>query len=253
MLKQKDLTTLFPSNGLCTKGCPADFALTHTLEFREKFRPWMITPSSYRQNENGLIYVHGYSCTQYHDNASKAGFSLVWYTPSKHRNDTKDYEGYIRAVVNAIDTCVADALSRSDGKIGRCNMVLDFEGFSISMIPPLADIKKLLKMLQDHFPNRLGVLVIMNMATAGQMILKVAMPFVPEIVRRKIHILPNNEDAQYEMLKELVDEQSIPIRFGGIDDFTFDPKMYYESGNYQSEMWSDKEGRDYEKSMPYHA
>ena len=85
------------------------------------------------------------------------------------------------------------------------------------------------------------------------MILKVAMPFVPDIVRRKIHILPNNEDAQYEMLKELVDEQSIPIRFGGIDSFTFDPEMYYESGNYQSEMWSDQEGRDYEKSMPYHA
>jgi len=244
---------MFPFNAPCTKGCPVDFALAHTLQFREKFKPWLITPSTYRENEAGLMYVRGYSPTRHHDNASKGGFSLAWYTPANCQSSTNDHEVYIRVVVNAIETCVSDALSRTDGKIGKCNMVLDFEGFSISMIPPVRVVQKLLKMLQDHFPDRLGVLVIMNMATAGQMILKVTMPFVPDVVRQKIHVLPNNKDAQFEMLKVLIDEQYIPVRFGGTDDFTFDSKTYYDSGRYQSEIWSDKEGMEYIQSMPYHA
>lgn len=252
----QDLITTFPSNNvLCQKGCPADFALAHTLEFRIKFKPWLITPSTYRENEAGLMYVHGHSPTRYHEDASKGGFSLAWYTPGNRRKSTSDdaYEDYIRVVVNAIETCTVDALSRSDGKIGKCNMVLDFAGFGISMIPPIGVIKKLLKMLQDHFPDRLGVLVIMNMASAAQMILKLTMPFIPKIVKQKIHILPNNREAQFDMLKELIDEQYIPIRFGGADDFKFDAKTYYDSGMYQSDVWSEQEGRGYTESMPYHA
>merc|ERR1711957_193416 len=121
------------------------------------------------------------------------------------------------------------------------------------MIPPIRATKKLLKMLQDHYPDRLGVIVILNMASAAQMFFKILAPFVPEVVRRKIHILPNKKEEQYEVLKGVIDEKYIPIQYGGTDDFKFDSKTYYDSGTYRCDKWSDKEGKEYIQSMPYHA
>jgi len=248
----EDLTTTFPFNAEhCKGGCPLDFALMHTLEFREKFKPWLITPSVYRENKTGWMIARGYSPSQYHSDSYKSGFSIVWYTPGSHPNPSniKDHEAYIRVIVNALETGVADALNRSGGKIGKCNVILDCTNFGISMIPPMHVTKKVLKMLQDHFPDRLGVLVVLNMATAGQMFFKLLMPFIPEVVRKKIHILPNDEEVRFEMLKQVVEEQYIPNRWGGEDDFIFDSKKYYES----EAIMSETEGKQYIKTMPYHA
>jgi len=251
----EDSTTIFPFNAPCTKGCPVDFALTHTLEFRTKFKPWLNTPSAYRANENGLMYVHGYSPTKHYDKASQAGYSLVWYTLANYRKSSgnEDYEDYIRVVVNAVDTCVANALYRSNNKIGKCNIVLDCDGFGMSMNPPMRATRKLLKMLQDHYPDRLGVIVILNMASTAQMVYKIVAPFIPDVVRRKIHIIPNKKEEQYGMLKKLIDEKYIPIKYGGTDDFKFDSNAYYNHGVYKTDAWSETEGKEYIQSMPYHA
>jgi len=249
----ENLRTKFPFTSLCSDECPTDFAIAHTLEFRQKYKPNTITKAAYDENQKGWIYVRGYSPTRYHDDAYVGGSSVLWYRPGLYK--INDPEPYFRALLQAIDTCVADALKRSDGRVGKCNVVLDAFGFGLSYIPPMAPIKKVLKMLQDHFPDKLGVFVIANMAKPAQIFLKMVSPFLPIEVRQKIHLLPSADDKQgrSSMMKELVDEEFIPTWLGGEDLYKFDAKEYYYNSRYKADFISDEEGLEYITSMPYHA
>ena len=245
-----NLISNFPFN-LCKDNCPVEVALTHTVEFREKFQPWKMTDAAYRENQLGWMYVRGYSPTRYHENASKGGYSLLWYRPGKKKIDA--YEPYIRVVINSLDRCVADSLSRSDGYVGKCNVILDCDGFGMMMIPPMKFVKKILPMMQDHFPDRMGVLILVNLAGAAQIFMGIVTPFLPDAVKKKIHVLPNDEEAKEKMLKELVDEQFVPTWLGGKDGYLFNAAEYYKGGAFETEFFSDEEGIEYARTMPYHA
>ncbi len=170
-----------------------------------------------------------------------------------HKISSERYEEYFRVLIHGIDTCIADALKRSNGKIGKCNVLLDAKDFGLSFIPPLGATKRLMSMLQDHFPDSLGVLVVVNMAKAGQIFLKMVMPFLPIEVRRKIHVVPSDAQERMNMLGDLVEEKFIPTWLGGTDTYVFDSTEYYKSGKYRSDFISDEEGLEYIKTMPYHA
>jgi hypothetical protein len=245
------LITNFPGSGICAQGCPADFAISNTLEFREKYQPWKMTPSAMKENELGWTYVRGYSPTRYHEDPQVGGASILWLTPGLFK--MQDSEAYGRALLHSLDNCVADALFRSGGKIGKCNVVLDCNDVGFSKIPPIGPTKTLLKKMQDNYPHKLGVFVIANVSGASQMFLKLLLPLLPEVVRQKIHILPNDDKERLLMLEELVHTEFIPVRLGGTDRYTFDAETYYKSSQYGAEFLSDEEGKKYHQTMPYYS
>lgn len=243
--------TNFPGSGICSEGCPADFAITNTLEFREKYQPWKITPSALNENQLGWVYVRGYSPTRHHTDPAVGGASILWLRPGLFK--MQNPEAFNRAILNALDMCVADTFSRSGGKIGKCNVVLDCDDVGFSKIPPIGPTKTLLKKMQDNYPDKLGVFVIANVSGAAQMFLKLVLPLLPQVVRQKIHILPNDDEQRDAMLKELVHDDFIPTRLGGKDDYKFDAEKYYKTGQYEAESMSDTEGVEYYETMPYYA
>eukprot|EP00562_Extubocellulus_spinifer_P012650 CAMPEP_0178538918 /NCGR_PEP_ID=MMETSP0697-20121206/231_1 /TAXON_ID=265572 /ORGANISM="Extubocellulus spinifer, Strain CCMP396" /LENGTH=663 /DNA_ID=CAMNT_0020171183 /DNA_START=130 /DNA_END=2121 /DNA_ORIENTATION=- len=245
----EEYTTTFPF-GKCAKadpvGCDLDFAFVHTLEWREKFRPWCMTPSAVKESEDGFFYVRGYSPPPVDStHTDDVGHTLVFYRPGLHRYD--DTEAYLRLLMHTLDAAVADSLSRSNNKIGKFNIILDCNGFGISMIPGLSHVKRLFAMMQDHFPDRLGVLMIVNLSGPGQLFLKMIKSVISEAVKRKIHIIPDNDNGR-DMLEALVDEAYIPTWLGGTDDYAPDAKVVYAD-----RLCSEEEGREYYLTMPYHA
>jgi hypothetical protein len=242
-------TTTFPF-GKCASadpaGCGLDFAFFHTLEWREKFRPWCMTPSAVRESEDGFFYVRGYSPPPADStHADDSGHTLVFYRPGLHKYD--DTEAYLRLLIHTLDAAVADSLSRSNDKIGKFNIILDCHGFGLSMTPGLSHVKRLFAMLQDHFPDRLGVLMIVNLSGPGQLFLKMIKSVISEAVKRKIHIIPGNDRGR-DMLEALVDEAYIPTWLGGTDAYVPDAKAVYAD-----RLCSEEAGREYYLTMPYHA
>jgi hypothetical protein len=246
----EDLITNYPYSGICSDGCPVDFAVYNSLRYREEYQPQKMTVSALKENRNGWVYVRGYSPSRYHQDASIGGSSVLWMTPGLHKME--DPEPYTRVLMNAIDRCIGDALIRSGGTNGKCNIVVDCADFGLSKIPPLVPTKRALKMLQDHNPDRLGVLVMLNASSAAQMFLKVLMPFLPDIVRQKIHLVPNDPKERLKMMKELVEEKFIPVRLGGTDNYKFHADHYYSS-EVKTEVLSDEEGVKYYETLPYYA
>ena len=243
----EEYTTKFPFKK-CQEGCDPHFALVHSLEWREKFKPWCITPSAVRENRDSFFYVRGHSPPNPNDKDGDAtiGHSLVFYRPGIHKYE--DTESYIRLIMHTLDSAVADSYSRSNNKVGKFNIILDCNGFSLSTLPGLSEVKRLFTMMQDHFPDRLGVLMIVNLSGPGQLFLRMIKPIISEAVKRKIHIVPPTERGGIDMLKVLIEEEYIPTWLGGTDDYVLNPKVAYAD-----RMCTEDEGREYHITIPYHA
>lgn len=238
-------------SGVCSDGCPADFAITNTFEFKQKYKPEKMTPAAFNENKDGFVYVRGYSPTRYHSDPAVGGASILWLRPGLKKMENA--EAFSRALLNALETCIADTYVRSGGKIGKCNVFLDCDDVGFSKILPIGPTKSLLKKMQDNYPDKLGVFVIANVSGAAQMFLKLVLPLLPQVVRQKIHIIPNDKEKRDSMLKELVHKDFIPTRLGGKDDYTFSPEEFYKSGRYEVEFISDAEGLEFIESMPYYS
>eukprot|EP00586_Coscinodiscus_wailesii_P000140 CAMPEP_0172482310 /NCGR_PEP_ID=MMETSP1066-20121228/8622_1 /TAXON_ID=671091 /ORGANISM="Coscinodiscus wailesii, Strain CCMP2513" /LENGTH=369 /DNA_ID=CAMNT_0013245317 /DNA_START=552 /DNA_END=1661 /DNA_ORIENTATION=+ len=236
----KDLRTNFPFKP-CPKTCPATFALSHTLQYREHFRPWLVTPSVLVENADGIIFHHGHS--------GGGGPSLVWYRPGQQSGPYRSAEAYLRAMVSTLEFAVTDSLRHTEGKMGQFDVVVDAGGFKLSNAPGLDQIKRFFLILQDHFPNRLGHLFVANLSTATQLFMKVLLPFVTEEVRKKIHIVSNDAAARRELLDAWIGEKFVPDWLGGSDTWKFNLEEYYKD----KIMGSDEEGRRYLETMPYHS
>ena len=91
------------------------------------------------------------------------GHSMVWYRPGL-ASPSANAELYTRSIINVLDVAVSDSLVRNGGAVGRFNIVMDCAGMSSKNSPSVAGAKRLFSILQDHYPDRLGVLLVANLS-----------------------------------------------------------------------------------------
>jgi hypothetical protein len=121
--------------------------------FRKEYKPWAITHSAINENKIGWVYVRGHSPIE------RSG-SLLWYRPGLHKISKDKYEEYIRALLHSVQTCITDALLRSDMRNGKCNVVLDAQNVRFAHLPSMNQMKELIPIFDSLFPGHLGVLVL---------------------------------------------------------------------------------------------
>ncbi len=253
-----DFHVKFPFR-LCASGCDSEVAVLHTLEWREKYKPWCVSEETIRFNKDGFIYARGHSrpgskkrfldATEQKVSLPLAGgHSMVWLRPSL-ASPTDNPHQYGRSLIHAVEMAVSDSLERNAGTIGRFNVVVDCANMSSKNSPSIAGVKTVFSILQDHFPDRLGVLLLANLSGLTQLLLKMVLPFVTEDVRAKIHIIPNDEEERREMLLQFIDETHIPYYLGGKDEYEFDAEGYYQGNCILPEDGI----MEYLTTMPYHA
>ena len=245
---------------LCAKGCDSEVSILHTLEWREKYKPWCVSESVVRFNKDGFMYARGHSRAgpkqrleaaagknKLPYSVANAGHSMVYYRPGR-ASPAADPELYQRSMIQTLETAVADSLVRNAGTIGRFNVIMDCTNMSSKTSPSIAQVKLLFSVLQDHFPDRLGVLLAANLSGLTQMVMRMVLPFVTEDVRAKIHIIPNDPEERREMLLQFMEEEEVPYYLGGKDEYEFDAEGYY-----RGQCVLPEEGIvEYRTTMPYH-
>lgn len=221
--------------------CPASFAIYHTIQFRESYKPWLVTPSMKTENAAGYIYHHGYHAID--------KSTLVWYTPGLHKPIQN--EAYIRCIVHTFESAIYSGLQTQPfNQGGKYHVVLDCTNFSLSLVPNFHQIKRLVVIFQDHFPDRLGKIIVVNANTPTTLFYNLLWPLLTDAVRKKFLIL-KSDSKRYDTLKELMGgEEFIPTTLGGRDDFKFDLERYYDVNGVHG---TDDMALEYLTSMPYHA
>jgi hypothetical protein len=231
------------------KGCDSTVAIQHTLEFRERYKPWLVTPGIKRANANGLVYIRGFS-PSYSDDED-GGHAIVWLRLALKvkTDDENDRVFFVRSMIREFDRAVAASLQRSNGRLGKFNAVVDGKDFTWNSMPSLGAVKALVAVLQDHFADRLGVIILVNVGSICEILLKLFLPLITEDVRNKIIMLPHYPKERLEALKDILGtEQNIPIGLGGTDNYDFDSDDYYANDVFGR----DEEALEYLTTMPYH-
>lgn len=242
MKNTDDLSQVAFPFSLCKQHtCSAEKSIEHTLEWREKYKPWLVTPSTVEENSEGWIYVRGLAKgTDYGQHA------MVWSRPGIH--ETKDDLAYIRAVMNTLDRAVSESLFHSHGRVGRFNVLIDCSHYEWTKMPSQASLKQMVVMLQDHYPHRLGMIFLMNMSRAAELMVNIVKQFITKEVREKIFLLSHNPEQRKVQVEALVEKRFIPTWLdGGQDMFTFDKNAYYP----HNIRFKEDKGAQFLKSMPY--
>src|SRR3569623_1335299 len=76
-------------------------------------------------------------------------------------------------------------------------------------------------MLQDHFPDRFGVVLLVNLSRRGEFLIGLIKPWLTKEVREKIHTV------HVDQLSHVIEPESIPQWLGGPDTYQFDVDSYY--------------------------
>jgi len=230
----------FPFSLCGQAGCDAPVAIEHSLKYRELFRPWIVTQSMKLENQHGSCYTHGFGRTPIQDGAH----ALVWVRPGKRVK--KDDVIQNRIYMHTLDRAVARSLEASQGRVGKFNVIVDGTGFSWGLLPSLRNLKIFVTMLQDHFPDRLGIILLCHLGRVGEALVKLFLPLITQEVRNKIVVLTRKN--QEEVLEELIGFENVPAWLGGSDSYVFDVKEYY-----QGDVATEEEAKAYLTTMPYHA
>jgi hypothetical protein len=206
----------------------------------------MVSPAIKVENSKGTCYFRGFSPSL--TEGENGSHAVVWIRPGQ-RTKVNDV-AYTRTFVNTLDRAIAASLTLSHGRVGKFNVVVDGGHFSWGLAPSLHQLKVFVTMLQDHFPDRLGMVLLTNLGMVGELVVKLFLPLITEEVRNKITVLPHGVVERKQVLETVVGRENVPVWLDGTDDYEFDVDAYYAN---ESMYASDEDANEYLTTMPYHA
>ena len=133
-----------------------------------------------RENSTGKIYIRGYD---------KDGRALMYMRPG--RENTAVEEDQMKHLVWNLEKAIA-CTNRKSKELGakepleKVNLVIDYDGFTLTNAPSLSASLFTLDILQKHFPERMYRAYVLNPPFVFQAFWAVVKPFVDATTKEKI-------------------------------------------------------------------
>ncbi|TPX65183.1 hypothetical protein SpCBS45565_g05336 [Spizellomyces sp. 'palustris'] len=157
--------------------------LENTLAWRREYKPHKIDPAEVEEEAKmGKQIVSGFDLQ---------GRPLIYMIPRKEH--TKTYDRQLRFVVFNLER----AIRAMPPGVESLNLVIDYEGVSVRTSPPSSQAKKVLAILGDHYPERLGMGFMINPSWYLWVFFKIIGPFLDPITRSKIHFVNLKKQADF--------------------------------------------------------
>ncbi|KAJ9655953.1 cytosolic factor, phosphatidylinositol/phosphatidylcholine transfer protein [Neophaeococcomyces mojaviensis] len=127
------------------------------------------------------------------------------------------------------------ACSRKAGKLlETCCTIMDMKGVGVTRIPSVYGyVKQASAISQDHYPERLGKLYIINAPWGFSSVFSVVKGFLDPVTVSKIHVLGSG--YQSDLLKQ-VPKENLPKAFGGTCECPGGCE-YSDAGPWQDSQW----------------
>ena len=144
------------------------------------------------------------------------------------------------------------ACSRKAGKLlETCCTIMDLKGVGISKVSSVYGyVKQASAISQDHYPERLGKLYLINAPWGFSGVWSVVKGFLDPVTVQKIHILGGG--YQKELLNQ-VPEENLPKQFGGVcacpggcqfsDDGPWQDKKWARPAKWEKEAAGEKQAQ----------
>lgn len=191
--------------------------LDETIHWREKFdvenicKHWKGVIEV--ENATGKAYVRG------HD---KEGRSIVVLRPSAE--NTFDHDGNIKHLVYTMERAVKCTNRNGQEKL---SLLIDFDGYSIFNAPSISTSHHSIRILQDHYPERLHRAYFIHPPSIFYGLFKILHPFIDAMTLDKVRFLSNEDMLEPDnSLFRDIDKSVLETTFGGTDHRPFRSQKY---------------------------
>ncbi|KAK4393674.1 Phosphatidylinositol transfer protein PDR16 [Sesamum angolense] len=187
--------------------------LEESIKWRSEYKPEEIRWHEVaHEGETGKV-----SKANFHD---RKGRTVLIMRPGKQ--NTSSPEGNIRHLVYLMENAI---LNLPEGQ-EQMSWLIDFNGWSLNTNVPIKTARDIIYILQNHYPERLAIVVLYSPPRIFEAFWKVVKYFVDQKTFQKIKfVYPNNKDS-LEVMKSFFDSENLPSEFGGKATLKYDHEEF---------------------------
>ncbi|KAL5519430.1 hypothetical protein ACEPAH_1113 [Sanghuangporus vaninii] len=179
--------------------------LKATLEWRREYKPDLIPPDEVKiESETGKILLNGFD---------KDGRPIIYMRPG--RENTEQSPRQLRHLVWWLER----AKDMQPPGVESITIIVDYKSTTLRTNPSIGTARKVLHILQGHYPETLGRGLVVNMPGILAFFYKGIAPFLDPVTRDKIRFNPD--------LLELIPAEQLDADFGGEFEYEFEPESYW--------------------------
>ncbi|KAI6673609.1 hypothetical protein NL676_001515 [Syzygium grande] len=186
--------------------------LKETLKWRLVYKPEKIRWEDIaREAETGKIYR-----TNYFD---KHGRTVLVMRPGFQ--NTKATEGQIKYLVYCMENAVLNLKPDQEQMV----WLIDFQGWNMSSIS-VKVTRETAHVLQDYYPERLGIGILYNPPKIFESFWKMVKPFLETKTFKKVKFVYSDDPQSQKIMEELFDMDKLESAFGGKNPVGFNYETY---------------------------
>lgn len=178
-----------------------------TMEWRRDFKPDLITPADVKpEAQTGKIVLNGFDVD---------ARPILYLRPGRENTETSPRQ--IRHMIWHLERAIDFAPPGQE----QVTIIVDYKSATSSTSPSLGKARQVLSILQNHYVERLGRGLVINMPWFINAFFTGLSPFLDPVTRDKIRFNPN--------LVELVPPSHLDFEFGGDHNYVFDHDVYWKT------------------------
>lgn len=180
----------------------ANSMLKETLKWRNSYKPEDIRWEDVAEEcETGKIYRAKF--------ADKLGRPVIIMTP--RNQNTNSHEGQLKQFVYTMENATLYLPANQEQFL----WIIDFEGWSRSKASPLKTVRETAYILQNHYPERLAVGVMLNAPKLFEYTWKLWRPFIDPTTYQKARFIYSNDSKSWKTIEDLLDPESADFKLEG--------------------------------------
>ncbi|KAL7176025.1 hypothetical protein ACSBR2_029575 [Camellia fascicularis] len=186
--------------------------MKETLKWRLEYKPEEIRWDEVaHEAETGKIYRSNY--------ADKHGRPVLVMRPGCQ--NSKSVKAQIRYLVYCMENAIMNLPQNQEEMI----WLIDFHGFNLSNIS-FKSTRETAHVLQEHYPERLGVAILYNPPKFFEPFWTVVKPFLEPKTANKVKFVYSDDPNTMKIMEDLFDKDKLESAFGGKDNAGFDINKY---------------------------
>lgn len=184
-----------------------------TLKWRALYRPEDIRwPEVEHEGETGKVYR-----AEFYDRLDRI---VLVMRPGKQ--NTNSAEGNVRHLVYMLENAILNLVEGQE----QMSWLIDFRGWSYGTSVPVRTAREIVNILQNHYPERLGVSFLYNPPRIFETFYKAVKYFLDPKTAEKVKFVYPNDNDSVELMKSYFDTENLPIEFGGKATLEYDHKEF---------------------------
>lgn len=200
-----------------------DFDIQKAFNLLKSTLTWLESPYKPYNLTAKQLWLEASPAKTYIKGVDKAGRPIIYLHAG--RDFTKDpVTGLYLLVYNLI------AASYRMGAGGtQMTWICDFSSYTTSSAPPLGVCKQAVEILSSHFPERLGLCLMVFAPKVFYWFYKLISPLIPPVTKQKIQFCKSTKPKEMRAFFEpFVEVSQLEKKYGGDQEFKYD----------HNEMWS---------------